>query len=121
MAERQIGHRKSCLVLSARFPVVNCLSCPVAKSAYYPWRQKPLYLSVNVFCTQILIEETIFTSPTGDVTSLLSGHMLLRSSRFQSKGSALISQLFQDPACYSGPEYGIRVLLLCGQVLYRLR
>ena len=34
MAERQIGHRKSCLVLSARFPVVNWRSRPVAKSAY---------------------------------------------------------------------------------------
>ena len=30
MAERQIGHRKSCLVLSARFPVANLRSCPVA-------------------------------------------------------------------------------------------
>ena len=35
MAERQIEHRKSCLVLSARFPVVNWRSRPVAKSAYY--------------------------------------------------------------------------------------
>ena len=35
MAERQIEHRKSCLVLSARFPVVNLRSRPVAKSAYY--------------------------------------------------------------------------------------
>ena len=34
MAERQIGHRKSCLVLSARFPVVNWRSRPVVKSAY---------------------------------------------------------------------------------------
>ena len=33
MAERQIEHRKSCLVLSARFPVVNWRSSPVAKSA----------------------------------------------------------------------------------------
>ena len=30
MAERQIEHRKSCLVLSARFPVVNWPSRPVA-------------------------------------------------------------------------------------------
>ena len=28
MAERQIGHRKSCLVLSVRFPVVNWRSRP---------------------------------------------------------------------------------------------
>ena len=32
MAERQIGHRKSRLVLPARFPVVNWRSCSVAKS-----------------------------------------------------------------------------------------
>ena len=32
MAERQIGHRKSWLVLSKRFPVVNWRSRPVAKS-----------------------------------------------------------------------------------------
>ena len=35
MAERQIGHRKSSLVLSARFPVVKWRSRPVAKSAYF--------------------------------------------------------------------------------------
>ena len=34
IAERQIGHRKSRLVLSARFPVVNWRSRSVAKSAY---------------------------------------------------------------------------------------
>ena len=34
MAERKIEHRKSCLVLSARFLVVNGRSRPVAKSAY---------------------------------------------------------------------------------------
>ena len=34
MAERQIGHRKSCLVLSVLFSVVNWRSRPVAKSAY---------------------------------------------------------------------------------------
>ena len=33
MAERQVGLRKSCLVLSVRFPVVNWRSRPVAKSA----------------------------------------------------------------------------------------
>ena len=35
MAEPQIGHRKSCLVLSARFPVAKWRSYPVAKSAYW--------------------------------------------------------------------------------------
>ena len=35
MAERQIGHRKSSLVLSALFPVVKWRSCSNAKSAYW--------------------------------------------------------------------------------------
>ena len=35
MAESQIGHRKSSLVLSTRFPVVKWRSRSVAKSAYY--------------------------------------------------------------------------------------
>ena len=35
MAERQIGHRKSCLVLSAHFPVFNWRSRPVTKSVYF--------------------------------------------------------------------------------------
>ena len=34
MAERQIGYRKSSLVLSARFPVVKWRSRSVAKSPY---------------------------------------------------------------------------------------
>ena len=41
MAERQIEHRKSRLVISTRFLVVNWRSRPVAKSAYcvpnQPW------------------------------------------------------------------------------------
>ena len=32
------------------------------------------YLSVNVFSTKVLIGDTIFTSPTEDGTSILSGH-----------------------------------------------
>ena len=35
MVERQIGDRKSSLVLSARFPVAKWRSRSVAKSAYY--------------------------------------------------------------------------------------
>ena len=35
MAERRIAHRKSSLVLFARFPVVKWRSRSVAKSAYY--------------------------------------------------------------------------------------
>ena len=41
MAERQIEDRKSCLVLSACFPVVNWRSRPVAKSAYLLSRGVP--------------------------------------------------------------------------------
>ena len=35
MTERQIGHRKSSLVLSVLFSVVKWRSCSLAKSAYY--------------------------------------------------------------------------------------
>ena len=35
MEKRQIGHRKSCLVLSTRFPVANLRFRPVAKSSHY--------------------------------------------------------------------------------------
>ena len=47
MAERPLGHRKSSLVLSARFPGLKWRSCSVAKSAYYekprendPWKNQ---------------------------------------------------------------------------------
>ena len=33
-----------------------------------------VYLSVNVFGTKVLIEDTILTSPTGDGTAILRGH-----------------------------------------------
>ena len=49
MAERQIGHRKSCSVLSARFPVASWRSRPVAKSAYYI-KLEPFAL----YCTDIV-------------------------------------------------------------------
>ena len=35
MAEWQIGHQKSSIVLAARFPVVICRPRSVAKSAYW--------------------------------------------------------------------------------------
>ena len=53
MAERQIRHRKSCLVLSAHFPVVNWRSRPVAKSAYY--LQHVLMANVHEFLILILV------------------------------------------------------------------
>ena len=31
-------------------------------------------MSINVFSTKILIEDAIFTSPTGDGTAILCGH-----------------------------------------------
>ena len=50
MAERQIRHRKSCLVLSARFPVANWRSRPVAKSAYWDSRETKLVSEAPVIC-----------------------------------------------------------------------
>ena len=32
-------------------------------------------LSINVFSSKILIEDTIFTSPTGDGSAILCGHL----------------------------------------------
>ena len=37
-------------------------------------KKKALYLSVNVLSTKVLIEDTIFTSHTGDGTAILRGH-----------------------------------------------
>ena len=36
--------------------------------------KKTLYLSLNVFCTKVIIGDTIFKSPTGDGTAILPGH-----------------------------------------------
>ena len=37
-------------------------------------QKKVLNLSVNVFSTKLLIGDTIFSSPTGDGTTILHGH-----------------------------------------------
>ena len=37
--------------------------------------KKALYSSVNVFSTKVLIGDTILTSPTGDGTAILHGHL----------------------------------------------
>ena len=37
-------------------------------------KNNALYLSVNVFSTNVLIGDTNFTSPTGDGTAILRGH-----------------------------------------------
>ena len=37
-------------------------------------KKNALYLSVNVFSTEVLIGDTILTSPTGDGTAILRGH-----------------------------------------------
>ena len=37
-------------------------------------QKKAFYLSVNVFCTKVLIGDTIFKSPNGDETTILRGH-----------------------------------------------
>ena len=48
MAERQIRHRKSSLVLSARFPVANWRCRPVAKSAWFYSKSAPSLLTVFI-------------------------------------------------------------------------
>ena len=37
------------------------------------YAKKALYLSSKVFSTKVLIEDTIFTSPTGDGIAILRG------------------------------------------------
>ena len=37
--------------------------------------EKTFYLTVNVFSTKVLIEDTIFMFTTGDRTAVLHGHM----------------------------------------------
>ena len=37
-------------------------------------QKNALYLSVNVFSTEVLFGDTILTSPTGDGTAILRGH-----------------------------------------------
>ena len=38
------------------------------------FQNNALYLSVKVFGTKVLIEDTILTSPTGDRTAISRGH-----------------------------------------------
>ena len=38
----------------------------------YIYKKCTFYLSVNVFSTKVLIGDTIFTSPNGDGTAILS-------------------------------------------------
>jgi len=52
--------------------------------------KKALYLSVFVFSSKVLIEETIFSSPSGDGNAILRGHP-------SPQISTLISQLHHDP------------------------
>ena len=61
IAERQIGHRKSCSVLFAGFPIVNRRSRPVAKSAWIVYVRVGQGASYNtggddqlVFCLFVL-------------------------------------------------------------------
>ena len=39
-------------------------------------KKKALYLSVNVLSMKVLIGDTFFTSPNGDGTAILPGHLL---------------------------------------------
>ena len=55
MAKRQIGHRKSCLVLSARFPVANLRSRSVAKSAYYSKAHAAAFVVLFVVIINVII------------------------------------------------------------------
>ena len=42
---------------------------------HYERKKNALYLSVNVFSTKVLIGDTVLTSPTGDGSAILGGHL----------------------------------------------
>ena len=69
MAKRQIGHRKSCLVLSARFPVANLRSRPVAKSAYYSKAPATAFVVLFVVIINVIIVFHVRKSFTVTVVS----------------------------------------------------
>ena len=69
MAKRQIGHRKSCLVLSARFPVANLRSRPVAKSAYYSKAPAAAFVVLFVVIINVIIVFHVRKSFTVTVVS----------------------------------------------------
>ena len=63
-------------------------------------REKGPYLSVNVFSTKKLIENTIFLQATRPPFYMVR-RATRRSSCLQGKGSTFISQLFYDPKYWS--------------------
>ena len=69
MAKRQIGHRKSCLVLSARFPVANLRSRPVGKSAYYSKAPAAAFVVLFVVIINVIIVFHVRKSFTVTVVS----------------------------------------------------
>ena len=58
----------------------KCDQYPMRSSKFKIWehpcvKKNALYLSVNVLSTKVLIVDTIFTSPNGDGTTILRGHL----------------------------------------------
>ena len=86
MAEWQIGHRKSSLVLSARFPVVKWRSRSVAKSAYYLNMDREFKSSrvVSTICNTPLLVCGIVTEDV-PVSSLRSKRLSFHFSRGQNQ------------------------------------
>lgn len=104
------------------------------KSVIFKWhllKKKALSSSVYVFCWKVLIEETIFTSPSGDGTAILPGHpspqrityvskviswpwvlvQLRESSAVKRSKSALTS--WANPAKVERTELKLRVFQAC--------
>ena len=65
--------------------------------------REALYLSVNIFSTKVLIEDTIFTSPTGDGIAVLLCHPSHAKVQ-QGKGRTFISQLSNTLGIVPVPE-----------------
>ena len=88
MAEGQIGHRKSSLVLSARFPVVKWRSRSVTKSAYYLNMDREFKSSrvVSTICNTLLLVCGIVTEDV-PVSSLRGKRLSFHFSRGQNRKS----------------------------------
>ena len=73
--------------------------------------------SVRVFSNKVLIGDTILTSPTGDGTTILSGHQW-RHAKYSAKGVPTFLGYFKTLSVDPAP--GTHDLLLCSQAFYRL-
>ena len=62
------------MTLSGSITDTGVMNIPKNENEFRFQVKNAFYLSVNAFSTKVLIEDTIFTSLTGDGTAILRGH-----------------------------------------------